>query len=454
MNTYAQFWFDTEDFITPEADDALYELLLLFKAKGTKVTFKLVAEKARMLERRQRYDVIELLKEFDIGYHTEFHSMHPTIAEMCEEMNFSDGFNAFYQRENPGRLDVERITGRKCTCFGQPGNSWGSQTFPALRKMGIPLYMDSHDIISANHQPYWFGGMMNYLDICTDSNHRMPLEENGMDYVRENYDRWAKTDASGTVKFLNIYYHPCEYSCTEFYDLNFARGYNPPREKWRPSNLRGRTEMKKLVALMGDFVDFLVDEKGVKIISPAELMEMESSKTGEVPSDIVVNWAKKAAAGKVDFMCEDGWSLCAGECLSLAARYVLNKPLIPSFVYGPDKQAPSEIKCACGAAKSSAEAIYKFFDENFLYPYTQLPELFETENGAISPLDAAVIIANKIIGSDEAPHLANAILVPSDRVNTNDDWSSWPIHTEDFRATKTLALARQQMWTFKPALFS
>jgi len=452
MTTYAQFWFDTEDFITPEADDALYELLLLFKAKKTKVTFKLVAEKARMLERRQRYDVIELLKEFDIGYHTEFHSMHPTIAEMCEDMNFADGFNAFYTRENPGRLDVERITGRKCTCFGQPGNSWGSQTFPALRKMGIPLYMDSHDIIDADHEPYWFGGMMNYLDICTDSNHRMPLEENGMDYVRENYDKWEKPDASGKMKFLNIYYHPCEYSCTEFYDLNFARGHNPPREKWRPSNLRGRNEMKKLVALMGDFVDFLVDEKGVKIISPTELMEMEVSKKGEVPAEIVMKWAQKAASGKVDCISEDGWSLCASECLSLAARYLLNKPLIASFAYGPDCQPKSDFnRSTPEAAKSAAEAIYDFFDKNFLYDYAQLPDLFAAAIGKISPLEAAVLMA-RVIASDTAES-CEPILVPAARVNSNDDWSSWPIHTEDFRAVNTLALARQQMWTFKRAVF-
>ena len=41
----------------------------------------LKAEKARVLEKRGRRDVIQALSRHAIGYHSNFHSVHPTPAE-------------------------------------------------------------------------------------------------------------------------------------------------------------------------------------------------------------------------------------------------------------------------------------------------------------------------------------------------------------------------------------
>src|SRR5262245_42505113 len=51
-------WFDTEDFLLPADDDATLRLAELLSARGVRATFKLVGEKARVLERRGRTDVI------------------------------------------------------------------------------------------------------------------------------------------------------------------------------------------------------------------------------------------------------------------------------------------------------------------------------------------------------------------------------------------------------------
>ena len=44
-------WFDTEDYILPEADDALLRISEFLKNEGVKGTFKFVGEKARVLEK-------------------------------------------------------------------------------------------------------------------------------------------------------------------------------------------------------------------------------------------------------------------------------------------------------------------------------------------------------------------------------------------------------------------
>src|SRR5881397_4090954 len=74
-------WFDTEDYLLPADDDASRRLAEMLTERKIRATFKLVGEKARVLEKRGRRDVIAALKKHDIGYHANFHSVHPTPSE-------------------------------------------------------------------------------------------------------------------------------------------------------------------------------------------------------------------------------------------------------------------------------------------------------------------------------------------------------------------------------------
>ena len=443
MSVYAQFWFDTEDFITPEADDALYLLLVMLKEKNIPATFKLVAEKARMLERRNRYDIIGLLRScdnFEIGYHTDMHSAHPTVSEYCEQMGFEEGLAAFYARENPGRLDVERITGKKCVCYGQPGNSWSAQSFPALSQMDIKVYMDCHDVIDGGGKPYWFGGLLNYLDVPWFRMDLTPDYTANMKKAREEY----KSRFEGKNGFINIFYHPCEFSCTEFYDLNFARGANPTRENWKTANLRPAGEMRGLVDNLGEYLDYLL-EQGVKIISVSDMLKMLKDNNCEIPEDMMSELVEKASGGLVDYLKYGDYSVSAVEVLSLLARKILNKPLICSFAYGPERAFKSTGK------NINADELAKIICEFFESGKNILPDYFEISGAKISPLDAAVKLAQTISGESKD---VESVLCPENQVTKNDDWSGWVIHENDFKARNILELARLQMWTFKPAVFN
>src|SRR5437868_10232458 len=81
------FWFDTEDYLLPADDDAAKRLAEMLTDRGIRATFKVVGEKARVLEKRGRIDVITSLKKHDIGYHSNFHSVHPTPTEYLAYCN-------------------------------------------------------------------------------------------------------------------------------------------------------------------------------------------------------------------------------------------------------------------------------------------------------------------------------------------------------------------------------
>jgi len=126
-------WFDTEDYILPASDDAALRLAQWLTERGIPATFKVVGEKARTLERRGRRDVIDALKKHDIGYHSNYHSVHPTPAMYLADMGWDDGVAEFVRREGPGYEDVRRIFGQAPSCYGQPGGIVGT---PGVRGFG------------------------------------------------------------------------------------------------------------------------------------------------------------------------------------------------------------------------------------------------------------------------------------------------------------------------------
>src|SRR5258708_2035919 len=121
-------WFDTEDYLLPADDDACLRLATMLSERHIRATFKVVGEKARVLEKRDRHDVIAALKKHDIGYHANFHSVHPAPTEYLADCGLLDGMAEFVRREGGGAADVRRIFDVKTlVCYGQPGSSWAAQ---------------------------------------------------------------------------------------------------------------------------------------------------------------------------------------------------------------------------------------------------------------------------------------------------------------------------------------
>src|SRR4029079_9981637 len=149
---YVILWFDTEDYILPASDDAALKVADWLTKEGGKATFKVVGEKARTLEKRGRQDVIEALKKHEIGYHSNYHSVQPTPALYLSNLGWDEGVSEFIRREGPGRDDVERAFGQKPSCYGQPGSSWGPQSYGALRKWDM-VYLDAGRHVSLDGRP-------------------------------------------------------------------------------------------------------------------------------------------------------------------------------------------------------------------------------------------------------------------------------------------------------------
>src|SRR5437899_758222 len=238
-------WFDTEDYLLPADDDAAKRLAEMLTEKGVRATFKIVGEKARVLEKRGRTDVIEALKKHDIGYHANYHSVHPTPSEYLADCGLLDGMEEFVRREGPGAADVRRIFGvDTLVCYGQPGSSWGSQTIAALKQIGvaprgIPCYVDEGNHIGLKGRPFWYCNALVVYDMPPNRTrfelHIPQALEPGKKAVSEIADR-LRSQGGGLI---SIFYHPCEWVHKQFWDCaNFSRGANPPPSQGKASPQR------------------------------------------------------------------------------------------------------------------------------------------------------------------------------------------------------------------------
>jgi len=207
---YVTLWFDTEDYILPQDDDATKRLADMLTSLGVRATFKVVGEKARVLEARGRTDVIAALKHHDIGYHSNTHSQQPTIAVYLQNAGWEDGRAEFYRREAQGARDVQRIFGVAPVAYGQPGSAWAPQTYPALREMGIGMYLDEADHVGIDDQPFYYDGMLNVFKMRSNL---ARMELSGGASLAEGKARFTTSYAAlrahggGTI---SIYYHPSE----------------------------------------------------------------------------------------------------------------------------------------------------------------------------------------------------------------------------------------------------
>jgi hypothetical protein len=466
---YITLWLDTEDYILPQSDDAAKRLAELLTRLNVKATFKVVGEKARTLDQRGRTDVIAALKKHEIGYHTDTHSQQPAIAVYLQNMNWDDGAAEFYRRESKGALDVERIFGVRPVCYGQPGASWSPHVFPALKRMGIGMYLDGGEHIGLNEQPFYLCGMLNVFNMGSN---QIRMELSGGDSLAKGkaefqaaYNR-LRTQGGG---LLSIYYHPCEWVHQEFWDgVNFSRGANPPRSEWKAPGVRPTAETEKAFSDFEEYIKFIKSQPGARFVTAAEMMKLyadPATERGFKREEIVA--LAKAMRQEITFQKYDSFSLSAANAFALLSESLdayLEKNETPAAVklIPLDGPARSYVPPA-GRARPDSFPWQAFVQgvrntAAFYRAHNRMPSEIWFGVETLSPQDYLATLATvieELAASGKKPDRVKVVAgaFTTDKYAATDSpklWN-WPIHPENFQAPKIMELARLQAWTLKPA---
>ncbi|HWR53933.1 MAG TPA: hypothetical protein VN428_22670, partial [Bryobacteraceae bacterium] len=434
---YVVLWFDTEDYMEPSADDAALRIARDLTSLGVRGVFKVVGEKARVLEQRNRQDVIRALAQHDIGYHTDFHSVPPTPSLYLRESGWTDGAEEFFRLESKGASDVKRIFGKQLNCYGQPGSSWGPQTNPALRRMGIHVYLDEGSQVGVESQPFWYGGLLHIFNMGKFLIRPSLEKGDSLQDTLKQFDGLAAELTARGGGVISTYYHPTEFVTTEFWDgVNFSHGAGPERKDWKLPRRRTPEDSERCYRILTAYVQHALKNPNVKFVTAKELLELYGSPIPHYPDRAVI---QKHMAERQTF------AIANGETLSAADMLLNLLGLTHMEIDGPARRAETTLKTASipreRFARMSREAV------GFIQAYKRLPDLVWAESEKLSIGDfAATLAADDGKSPDVAVRKAN---LEFERYFSTDGKGSfgWVIHPQGFDGSALLDLGRLQGWT-------
>lgn len=259
--------FDVEDYTSPESvgmDDIPKWLAEIMTEEGVTGSFFVIGEKARSLEKRKRYDVIQAMAKHDIGSHSNRGSIHPTITESLEKAEWKDGIKEMEENEAIAFNDLERIFGQKPNAFARHGGSYGPQLIAALGKMNAgyvysPIGLPKHNAV-------WFCNALNFYGINTfgsfdDAYYRDDLFNPLFLSLEQNFEKLI--EGLDVVTFFAN--HPSKIRSIQYWDFNYFNGANPGPNEWKTPELRPLETMKTAKRNFRKLIQFLQRRKDIEL---------------------------------------------------------------------------------------------------------------------------------------------------------------------------------------------
>ncbi len=461
--TFVVVTFDTEDYITPESeriDDIPKWLAETMTEEGVTGTFFVIGEKARWLEKRGRGDVIAAMARHDIGSHTNFGSIHPTVTEELEKAGWDGGVRLMADQESAGLRELERIFGVPVTTLARHGGSYGPQLVAALGRLGAgyqgsPASLPGHDVV-------WFCNSLNFSAQYAgfdDAYYRDDLFEPVFDKLKaELPDMIAKSQV--LALFAG---HPTKIRAEEFWDLNFYDGKNTPPEAWRIPRLRPQETMATAQKNFRRMMRWLKGRDDIEITTYRELMKIYSRQKEQITRDELRKFARKTIELKAFVPSDD---LSPAEAFAGLARAIagyrkngtLPEGLEVIHPLGPMEMPPTrpeiarlKIEDVYGLARQAGE----FITSNGALPATLQLGNARIGTGSLFALFSAVYLdldSGKLRPEYEVPAFEPYPQTNEPKIIAEiEGYKTWPVHKPDLDMSPIVELTRLQLWTLKPA---
>jgi hypothetical protein len=454
------FWFDVEDYITPQSDIALGRLVDIFDRYDTKATFKMVGEKVRGLRRRGHEDILAKLRAHDIGYHTDYHSRPPSIPEYIMQCDWDGGIAEFIRRERPGLETLEQVFGRIPSCYGQPGGSWAPHVYPALRQWGI--YLDAGPWIALDGRPHRYCDVLNLLGLT----HTMSIGiSRGEEQVRERLARVREIvqDLRHTGGEVSLYAHECEFVTAQFWDgINYARGRNTPPDQWQPAPLIDQRESESRYTAMASVIAAVRSWPDVEVVvaSQARVLYADQARGRSFTPQEIAQLATAMADTITHQRIDGGW-LSPAEVFSLAVCLLAERVRTDAwpervpyrYVDGPAEPPHVELT----TDRLSLDAVFGtcLFEAAQMDMCKRMPSQVQVGRTWLSPADFVATVGAAfprwVSGNTEDALVARGDLVQATCIPEHVSWE-WIVFPPDLEADALLDVAKLQAWTLKPAV--
>ncbi len=273
---YATILMDVEDFIDPEADEIAKICADILTEEGVQATMCIVGEKARRLKSRRRSDVIESLLKHDIGFHTDYHSVHPTIAEFLQNRGWDDGVLEALKQEAPGVNSIAEAFGVQPSCWGGPGNTWGPQICEAMNQLDVPAFVYGFTSVPEG-EVHRFEGILAYPEghYFSDSVYH---QTSSVDRHLARIVAGLEVERAGGQFWSQVFVgHPTRILHNSFWDSIFEHGANPVEADRRPVERKNSEDLKSALHNFRRIVREIKAVPGIRLRTIREMNEMLSS---------------------------------------------------------------------------------------------------------------------------------------------------------------------------------
>ena len=251
------FSFDTEDFTSNAAADAIYREAEILKKEGIRGGFCVVGLVAEQLKKWGRDDVIEALRHHEILSHTYSHSIHPTLHEHTDIDDFDEAYKRVFAQEKEGIRLIKETFG-DVAIYGAcpPGNQKNYVAMYAYADMGLPVYADTvcdttkgRGAFYCNiyHTQYSFG-LENFFGDSSD------------EYMLKTLDELSSHDR------VILFTHPNAAMFSEFWDsVNYYKQNQCEFGKWKECKRRPVDETEKFYDSIKRFIQLIKRDKRFNI---------------------------------------------------------------------------------------------------------------------------------------------------------------------------------------------
>lgn len=454
---YVVVWFDTEDYLLRADDDAILRNATFFTDEGLRATFKVVGEKARVLEQRKRTDVIDALKQHEIGFHSNLHSVHPTPAQYLSALGWDEGIAEFERREGPGLEDVRRIFGADPTCYGQPGSSWGPQAFGAMRKWGMKAYLDTGSHVALEGKPHYYCGLLTMYRLTHTLRTGLGGEKD-LEVAKEKFRKSHEQLLKEGGGLVSVFYHPCEFVHRQFWDAIFKNGVNPPREEWTPPPQKTPEESKVAYETFESWIRYIKSFPHVKFITASEAAAVyRDQAVGRSFHPRELSSIAAAVGDEVTFQRHGDLAIAAAEILLLLSMAAESGTVaaFSSAPLGPTQPAPA---LSSPVTVSWSQFHRTIRDVNaYLRRHGKVPSTVWLGSVGVPPEAYLAALArnfNPILSGrpPETVEIRPAKLGCAKYVADDSPKIFGWLFPEGFHAPAMMELARRQSWTVKPAI--
>lgn len=464
---HASLVFDVEDPITPESDDVALWLADVLAEEGVTGTFFVTGAKARALEERGRDDVIEALAAHDVCYHSDTHSVHPTMAEYCEGKGWFEGIEETHERERAGIESVERVFDTEVRAFGRTGGSYAPQAHAALAERGIDYAYCPFSHPNAEIFRYVGAVTLGMHTLGFDA--RLPDDDafaERLDWLDEHLDERAASGAD--PEWVGVFAaHPTRVRATEFWDaVNFADGASPPPEEWEPPALRPAADMAAAKANFRELVRFVRDDARIEMTPVGDLVAAYADRPADLSPETLLEAAEEAAEGETIGVERAVSPAEVAVGFAEVVRAGSLRGVERRDVYGPTADPPREPETdrvsAADLRAAAGDLLAAVADEGALPASVSV----DGDEVGLGSLYLALAGGVRALAEDEAENGESGESVDAIRLRAPEPYpavarevetalpevhAGWPIHRSDLDSGELTRHAMRQTWTLARA---